>query len=328
MSDAARIAKALGRRRVSDGFIRHGMSAAQIAAVLGEARPESRAWRCRCPLHGGRSLVLRDGDAGRVLATCWGGCDRRDVLAELRRRGLLDGHTNYAPRTASALRLDNDSARITWAMKIWRGAREGADTIVIRYLETRGIAFDCWPASLRFHPRCPRPKDDAGDLLAPLPAMVGLVEHVQRGPVAVHCTYLRPDGGDKADTDTKKAIFGPVGGGAVRFGAPRIGEWLAVAEGIETALSVVMACTMPTWAALSAGGIKNLILPPEATHVVICADNDADGVGACAAHDAAARWHAEGRRVRLAIPPSPGTDFNDVLTGRIATEIDEVRHVV
>jgi hypothetical protein len=29
------------------------MSAAAIAAVLGEARREGRVWRCRCPLHGG-----------------------------------------------------------------------------------------------------------------------------------------------------------------------------------------------------------------------------------------------------------------------------------
>jgi hypothetical protein len=48
------------------------MTAAPIAAALGEARREGLAWRSRCPLHGGRNLVLRDGDAGRVLVTCWG----------------------------------------------------------------------------------------------------------------------------------------------------------------------------------------------------------------------------------------------------------------
>jgi putative DNA primase/helicase len=157
--------------------------------------------------------------------------------------------------------------------------------------------------------------------------MVALVEHVERGLVAVHCTYLRPDGSDKADVEKPKAMFGTVGGGAVRIGAPHSGEWLAVTEGIETALSVAIACAMPTWAALSAVGIKNLILPSEATHVVICADNDASGVGARAAHDAAARWLAEDRRVRLAMPPVRGTDFNDVLTDCPAAEIDEVRHV-
>ena len=32
-----------------------------------------------------------------------------------------------------------------------------------------------------------------------------------------------------------------------------------------------------------------------------------------AAQKAAPRWLAEGRRVRIAIPPEPGSDFNDLL---------------
>ena len=37
------------------------MSAADIATALGNPRREGCAWRCRCPLHGGRSLVISDG---------------------------------------------------------------------------------------------------------------------------------------------------------------------------------------------------------------------------------------------------------------------------
>jgi phage/plasmid primase-like uncharacterized protein len=159
--------------------------------------------------------------------------------------------------------------------------------------------------------------------------MVALVEHVERGPTAVHCTYLRPDGGGKADLpkDNQRACFGPVGGGAVRFGSPRTGEWLAVAEGIETALAVVVACAMPAWAALSAGGIRSLLLPPAATHVLICADHDASGTGERAARDAAARWLGEGRRVRIAMPPVPDTDMAHALLGRQFPQMDEVGHV-
>jgi hypothetical protein len=39
------------------------------------------------------------------------------------------------------------------------------------------------------------------------------------------------------------------------------------------------------------------------------------------------RWLAEGRRVRIAIPPEPGTDFNDVLTSQAAANIKEARRV-
>jgi hypothetical protein len=154
--------------------------------------------------------------------------------------------------------------------------------------------------------------------------MVGLVEHVERGPVAVHCTYLRPDGSGKANLPKEKqrAFFGPVAGGAVRLGTPRAGEWFAIGEGIETTLAVVSACGMPAWAALSAGGMRCLILPPEATRVIICADHDVSRTGERAAHDAAARWLAEGRRVRIAMPNAPDTDMADVLI-----EDEGARHV-
>ena len=74
------------------------------------------------------------------------------------------------------------------------------------------------------------------------------------------------------------------------------------------------------------GGIRALILPAEATHVLICADHDANNIGQRAAHDAAERWLTEGRRVRIAIPPEPDTDFNDVLTtaGYAKAEVRDV----
>jgi putative DNA primase/helicase len=215
------------------------MTANAIANALGDARREGRAWRCRCPVHGGRSLLIRDGDHG-LLVTCWGGCDRLDVLTELRRRGLIAGRANFAPRVTSASGQDDESSRSQRALTIWRGARDGADTIVRRYLASRGIRFDQWPNSLRFHPQCPRPRDDAGNSLPPLPARVGLIEHVLKGAMGVHCTFLRADGSGKAEIEKPKAMFGPMGGGAVRFGWPRADRPMAVAEGLETALSVAV----------------------------------------------------------------------------------------
>jgi phage/plasmid primase-like uncharacterized protein len=49
--------------------------------------------------------------------------------------------------------------------------------------------------------------------------------------------------------------------------------------------------------------------------VLICADNDENGVGQAAARDAAWVCEEEGRAVRVAVPPIPGGDFNDILTG-------------
>jgi hypothetical protein len=70
--------------------------------------------------------------------------------------------------------------------------------------------------------------------------MVGLIEHVLKGAMGVHCTFLRADGSGKAEIEKPKAMFGPMGGGAVRFGWPRADRPMAVAEGLETALSVAV----------------------------------------------------------------------------------------
>src|SRR5262245_54647259 len=117
------------------------MSAATTAAALGDARREGRDWRCRCPLHNGRSLTLRDGDGGRVLMTCWAGCDRLDVLAELRRRGLLDGRTTDYAGASPRKSEREDAVRIVRALAIWREARPADGTIVQKYLRTRGICI-------------------------------------------------------------------------------------------------------------------------------------------------------------------------------------------
>src|SRR6516164_1302365 len=101
----------------------HGfMSAADIAVALGNARREGRTWRCRCPLHGGRSLTLRDGDGGALLAWCFGGCDNLDVLAELQRRRLLEGRTSDYQRPSPQTSQREDVARTASARHLARGA--------------------------------------------------------------------------------------------------------------------------------------------------------------------------------------------------------------
>ncbi len=64
-----------------------------------------------------------------------------------------------------------------------------------------------------------------------------------------------------------------------------------------------------------------LVLPalPLAAEVVIAADHDEAGLEA--AEKAAALWSSQGRKVWIAQPPEPGTDFNDMARdGSSATE--------
>jgi putative DNA primase/helicase len=89
------------------------------------------------------------------------------------------------------------------------------------------------------------------------------------------------------------------------------------AEGIETALAASFFLDRPAWAAVSAGNMgKALMLPPAIRDVVIAADHDEPGRRA--ARQAAARWEAEGRRVRVATPDKPGTDFADLMKARLS----------
>jgi phage/plasmid primase-like uncharacterized protein len=139
--------------------------------------------------------------------------------------------------------------------------------------------------------------------------MVAAVQAAEGRLNGLHRTYLRPDGRSKADVEPAKKMLGACRGGAVRLTS--VGRRLALCEGVETGLSVRQACSdLAVWCALSAGNLDRLTLPPEVEEIVLVADGDPAGLSA--AHRAAQRYGATGRRVRLVELP-PGMDANDVL---------------
>ena len=295
--------------------------ATRIAKALGDARPEGHGWRCRCPLHGGRSLVLADGRDRRLLVKCWGGgCDARDILAELRRLRLLAGRggggpTLPEPRSSSR---DDTARRSALARRVWDAAADVRGSPVVRYLAGRAIITLPLPPSLRWAPALRRLDG------AYAPAMVARVNSLDGELLGAHRTWLtRDESGQWRRRD--RASLGPVGGGAVRL-APAA-ETLLIGEGVETCLAAMQATGMPAWAALSTSGMVALVLPASVRTVIILADHDRSGAGERAARAAAQRWLAEGRRVRLALPPEPGTDFADVLAHRRYARIAEVCNV-
>lgn len=56
-----------------------------------------------------------------------------------------------------------------------------------------------------------------------------------------------------------------------------------------------------------------MVLPERIRSVLITGNNDVNGRGQRAAETLGQRLAAEERQVRIAIPDTPGTDFNDVL---------------
>ncbi|MFO0688366.1 MAG: toprim domain-containing protein [Myxococcota bacterium] len=141
--------------------------------------------------------------------------------------------------------------------------------------------------------------------------MVALIESGSDGvPLAIHRTFLDPDGGGKAPVEPQKMMLGPCRGGAVRLADPD--DVLMVGEGIETCLAAMAATGHPAWAGLSTSGLRALELPDRVRDVIVLAD--ADEAGEDAAQAFARRWKRYGRRVRVARPPR-GMDFNDLLLG-------------
>ena len=295
------------------------MSAEQIARALGGAARTGRGWVARCCCHEDRrpSLSLRDGDDGKLLVFCFAGCDPRDILAELRRCGLLDDRRrDFRPtRKASLPRKRADSRKdrhSEFAAQIWRESVHPSGTLAEKYLNGRNLEFsdDLCGRVLRFHRHCPFGKDDAGKTVY-VPALVVAFRPIcdddeNRPPQAIHRIGLKPDG-----TKIDKMMLGSVGGCAVKLD-PDVGKGLGVCEGIETGLKIRARGWRPVWALGSAGAIRTLEPIPGVEALTIFADNDESGTGIEAARECARQWANAGCEAVVYTPKARGKDWADV----------------
>mgnify|MGYP006271802715 CR=1 FL=1 len=253
------------------------------------------------------ALTIGTGDDGRLLLHCKrAGCAFADVLTAA---GVRPGAFTAPDPLEVARRLEAQRAqeqkRADAAARTWAQAQPIGGTVAEAYLRGRGIRSALGPA-LRFHPRCLH-----GPTGQRLPAMVARIAGGEG--VAIHRTYLRPDGSGKAAVTPSKAMLGSARGGAVRLlEGPRR---LLVAEGIETALSAAALLEDPAtvWAALSASGMQGLTLPPlangRAAPLIVAVDGD--DAGRAAGRALAQRATATGWHVKIA-DPGDGLDFNDL----------------
>ena len=286
------------------------MDAQAITATL-QGRWHGRYGTAACPVcqperrREQDALTLADGDTRLLLHCKKGGCRFEDIAAALGLRS--GGYRAPDPGEVARRRAEQEAEaakRERQALRLWREAQPVAGTPAETYLRGRGMTCDL-PDSLRFHGACWH-----GPSAQRLRAMVARVDGA--GRFAVHRTWLHADGGGKADVTPAKAMLGGCLGGAVRLADGPDG--LAVAEGIETALS--LACGLlrgrpAIWAALSTSGMAGLVLPPDPGRLTIATDGDPAGreVG----HRLATRAHALGWQVAT-LPAPEGRDWNDVLT--------------
>jgi hypothetical protein len=260
-----------------------------------------------------RSLSLRQMPNGRIVYHSFAPVDHAEVLQHL-------GIEDQVPRRMSAVeaaqaRVEreregraSDERRRKFCDEIWRSTSEAAGTPVETYLRGPRAVTGPIPACLRYSSAVPLGYQASAPQL---PAMVALA-HRPNGDVAgLHATFLLPDGSGKADLPDPRRMFWSLGGGAVRLGPPANRDGvLAVAEGVETALSYRDLTRVPTWAAGSTAGLSRFVPPPKLTWLMVAADSDDTGAGLAAARELAARVR---RRCRVTLASAPqGKDWNTV----------------
>ena len=201
----------------------------------------------------------------------------------------------------------SEADKLQVCRRIWGEATPvTAGDPVSKYIEHRCGLIEI-PPCIRFHPALSYRHADGSRTTHP--AMVTRVTGGNGNGVAIHRTYLNHDG-DKAELPTVKKIVGTLpASSAVRLFP--VAQRLGLAEGIETALSAFVLFGVPTWAAVTAGGMEKWT-PPEGTErVIVFGDNDLSGTGQAAAWALAKRLIAGGIYTEVKVPEMAGTDWND-----------------
>ena len=208
--------------------------------------------------------------------------------------------------------------RIRWLEATPFDASDPRQKPLLRYLQRRGLSEVDEDAlkNLRFEERFFDSESRQWH-----PTMLAAVRDVTGQLVTVHRTLLTGDG-HKADVVVPKRLMRlpdgrTITGCAIRFGEPR--EVLALAEGIETALSVVFATGLPTWSCISATGLRQVVIPSGVKRVLIFSDKDRSCTGARSAQELCCRLQAQGIEVAIEAVPlnipkaEKSIDWNDVL---------------
>jgi putative DNA primase/helicase len=295
-------------------------SAAEIIQRLGG----NRSGMCHCPAHNDTTPSLHVTErGGKVLVKCHAGCSQEQVIGALKARGLWEKGqstsrvwTEYPPDQEKyhhfheALAILRAGTGAIGRVREWR--RADAQKELLPYFNGRGI--DKVPINALYLSK----KESRRLTGKGFPAMVMPIINNNGRLQGAQVTFLSRDRTCNLRGKDKKSIrwfYGSSKGGYIQLGELDPAKPLVVAEGVESALSAARITGFPAIAALGAGNMKDLILPPS-SHVVIAADYDESGTGEAAAEELAQRLTTIGRVVRIVVPWKDGVkkyDFNDQL---------------
>jgi hypothetical protein len=208
-----------------------------------------------------------------------------------------------AARAEAAERECSSAAeRLSKALWLWKSRKPIVGSIAETYLrQARGYRGTI-PATLGYL----APRGDHGPAMIaafgmayePEPRLLEIADIAVRG---VHITRLASDGSTKAGTDRDKIMLGSSIGYPIVLAPANDLLGLAIAEGIEDALSVHDDIQFGAWAAGAASRLPALadVVPRYIEAVTIAVDADDDGQRN--ANDLAERLLARGIEVRLAL---------------------------
>lgn len=246
-----------------------------IAAFNSSYARRSRGWTetyCHVcdPEH--RKRGRRTLRAGIYCGRPWWGCMRchceKDFAAARRtaRLRIGDGGTHNDPIVARES-----------AMRIWERTstiRSGDPSDL--YLRLRGLRpLQAWPVDLRYGRT---DYYDGEKKIGMFDALIGAVRDSANSLIGVLRIYLMPDGRRVDDASLPRSVQlrvakkakGPITGGAVRLGDDA--EVIGITEGIESGLGLAMRLGHTCWAAVSANGMKNLVVPKTVKKIIIGPD--------------------------------------------------------
>lgn len=287
---------------------------AGILAHFGMDRAFLRNVHGPCPTCGGTDRFRfddKDGNGGSFCNQCgarsgmqllidWKGWDFAEAAAE------VDKVVNNVEAVPPKPEIDPRPAIEALTAQIHRPSEA-----VRSYLAGRGLT----PSRGIYQAKRGYYKDR--ELFVTYDCMVAPIVDVNDRLVSYHVTYLQ--GGQKAPVESPRKVMKPIGtvnGCAIRL--TQVYAHIGVAEGIETALAVMMLYKVPCWALVSAGMMERWEVPAGIEAVTIYGDNDSSYTGQAAAYALAKRLKAQGLAVDVQLAPEIDTDFADMIEQRKA----------
>jgi hypothetical protein len=230
----------------------------------------------RLAMRGGDAVGALEGMVGTQTATSGNIAQAASARAS---EAMSDERAAKLAAAAEHLRI-HQAQRLSLARSLWQRRQPLAGTIAEAYLRDARSYHGPLPATLGFLPA-------RGEHAPAMIAAFGMAHETEPGVLAigdgavtgVHLTKLSPNGSGKAGTSADKIMLGASGGSPIVLAPANDLLGLAIAEGIEDALSMHVATGLGVWAAGSAGRMPALgdLIPSYIECVTIAVDDDEAG---------------------------------------------------